>query len=37
MTNNTTVANTLVPFQGKWWLYYGGTGTLIGVATSLIN
>ena len=30
---NTTVANTLVPFQGKWWLYYGGADRVIGLAT----
>lgn len=32
-TANTTVANTLVPFHGKWWLYYGGADRCIGVAT----
>lgn len=37
MTGNTTVANALVPFKGKWWLYYGGADTVIGVATSLKN
>jgi predicted GH43/DUF377 family glycosyl hydrolase len=29
---DTTVANTLVPFQGKWWLYYGGADRYIGLA-----
>jgi predicted GH43/DUF377 family glycosyl hydrolase len=32
-TGNTTVANTLVPFQGKWWLYYGGADRCVGLAT----
>ena len=31
-TDDTTVANTLVPFQGKWWLYYGGADRYIGLA-----
>jgi predicted GH43/DUF377 family glycosyl hydrolase len=31
-TGDTTVANTLVPFQGKWWLYYGGADRYIGLA-----
>ena len=30
---NTTVANTLVPFKGKWMLYYGGADRVIGLAT----
>jgi beta-1,2-mannosidase len=30
--DNTTVANTLVPFQGKWWLYYGAADRHIGLA-----
>lgn len=32
-TGDTTVANTLVPFKGKWWLYYGGADHVIGLAT----
>ncbi len=31
-TNNTTVANTLVFFKGKWFLYYGAADHVIGVA-----
>lgn len=31
-TNTTTVANTLVPFQNKWLLYYGGADRHIGLA-----
>lgn len=31
-TDHTTVANTLVPFQGKWLLYYGGADRCIGLA-----
>jgi len=30
---NTTVANGLVPFQGKWMLYYGAADRVIGLAT----
>ena len=30
--DSTTVANTLVPFQGKWLLYYGGADRHIGLA-----
>jgi predicted GH43/DUF377 family glycosyl hydrolase len=33
MTGYTTVANALVPFKGKWFLYYGGADTVTGVAT----
>jgi predicted GH43/DUF377 family glycosyl hydrolase len=33
MTGYTTVANTLVPFRGKWFLYYGAADRVIGVAT----
>ena len=33
MTDYTTVANTLVPFKGKWFLYYGAADHVIGVAT----
>ena len=29
----TTVANTLVPFKGRWWLYYGAADRCIGLAT----
>jgi predicted GH43/DUF377 family glycosyl hydrolase len=29
---NTTVANTLVPFNGRWCLYYGGADRCIGLA-----
>ncbi len=32
-TGNTTVANMLVPLKGRWWLYYGGADTVIGLAT----
>lgn len=32
MTGYTTVANALVPFKGKWWLYYGAADTVIGLA-----
>ena len=32
-TGDTTVANTLVPFHGKWRLYYGGADRQIGLAT----
>ena len=28
----TTVANTLVPFKGRWLLYYGGADRYIGLA-----
>lgn len=30
---DTTVANTLVPFQGRWSLYYGAADRVIGLAT----
>lgn len=30
---NTTVANGLVPVQGKWMLYYGAADRVIGLAT----
>jgi predicted GH43/DUF377 family glycosyl hydrolase len=30
---NTTVANGLVPFQGKWMLYYGAADRWIGLAS----
>jgi len=33
MTGYTTVANALIPFQGKWMLYYGGADTVIGHAS----
>jgi predicted GH43/DUF377 family glycosyl hydrolase len=33
MTGYTTVANALVPFKGKWFLYYGAADTVTGVAT----
>jgi predicted GH43/DUF377 family glycosyl hydrolase len=32
-TGLTTVANTLVPFQGRWLLYYGAADRVIGLAT----
>jgi predicted GH43/DUF377 family glycosyl hydrolase len=32
-TGDATVANTLVPFHGKWWLYYGGADRVTGLAT----
>jgi predicted GH43/DUF377 family glycosyl hydrolase len=32
-TGDTTVANTLVLFKGKWWLYYGGADRVTGLAT----
>ena len=32
-TANSTVANTLVPFQGQWRLYYGAADRCIGLAT----
>ena len=32
-TGDTTVANTLVPCKHRWWLYYGGADTVIGLAT----
>jgi predicted GH43/DUF377 family glycosyl hydrolase len=31
-TNGATVANTLVPFQGRWLLYYGAADRHIGLA-----
>ena len=30
---NTTVANGMVPFKGKWMLYYGAADRVIGMAT----
>lgn len=33
MTGNTTVANGLAPFKGRWMLYYGGADTVIGLAS----
>jgi len=30
---NTTVANGLVPFKGRWMLYYGAADRVIGLAT----
>jgi len=33
MTGNTTVANGLAFFQGRWLLYYGGADHVIGLAT----
>jgi predicted GH43/DUF377 family glycosyl hydrolase len=33
-TGDTTVANGMVPFKGRWMLYYGGADTVIGLATS---
>jgi len=32
LTADTTVSNGLVPFNGKWMLYYGGADRYIGVA-----
>lgn len=32
-TAETTVANALVPFNGRWWLYYGAADRCIGLAT----
>jgi len=32
MTGYTTVANALVPFEGKWMLYYGAADTVTGLA-----
>ncbi|MCY3018260.1 MAG: hypothetical protein NTW87_04405, partial [Planctomycetota bacterium] len=32
-TEPAVVANTLVPFKGRWLLYYGGADRVIGVAT----
>ena len=32
-TGNTTVANGLVPFMGKWMLYYGAADRVTGLAT----
>ena len=37
MTGDTTVANGLVPFKGKWMLYYGAADTVIGHATCPIG
>ncbi|MCU0960792.1 MAG: serine hydrolase [Pirellulaceae bacterium] len=31
-TDATTVANTLVPFQGRWFLYYGAGDRCVGLA-----
>jgi beta-1,2-mannosidase len=31
-TGSTTVANTLVPFKGKWLLYYGAADRCVGLA-----
>jgi len=36
-TGNTTVANGLVTFRGKWMLYYGGADRVIGLATCAAN
>lgn len=33
MTGHTTVANALVPFKGRWLLYYGAADRYIGLAT----
>jgi beta-1,2-mannosidase len=33
MTGNTTVANGLVPFKGRWLLYYGAADRVIGLAS----
>jgi len=33
MTGNTVVANGLVPFKGRWMLYYGGADTVVGLAS----
>lgn len=30
---DTTVANALVPFKGRWWLYYGAADRCVGLAT----
>jgi predicted GH43/DUF377 family glycosyl hydrolase len=32
-TDRTTVANTLVPFKGRWLLYYGAADRYIGLAS----
>jgi predicted GH43/DUF377 family glycosyl hydrolase len=37
MTGYTTVSNALVPFKGKWFLYYGAADTYTGVATCPIR
>ena len=37
MTGYTTVSNALVPFKGKWFLYYGAADTYTGVATCPIK
>ena len=31
-TEDTVVANTLVPFKGRWLLYYGAADRCIGLA-----
>lgn len=36
MTGDTTVANGMVPFRGKWLLYYGAADTVIGLASCQI-
>ena len=36
-TGQTTVANSLVPFQGKWLLHYGGADRVIGLATCTMS
>ena len=33
MTGHTTVSNGLVPFHGRWLLYYGAADRVIGLAT----
>jgi len=33
MTGDTTVSNGLVPFEDRWFLYYGGADRVIGLAT----
>jgi len=37
MTGYTTVCNALVPFKGKWFLYYGAADTYTGVATCAVT
>ena len=37
MTGYTTVSNALVPFKGRWFLYYGAADTCTGVATCPIR
>ncbi len=36
MTGDTTVANGMVPFKGRWMMYYGAADTYIGHASCLI-